>query len=226
MTKCLPIKFLLWDIFSRRFVELYGLLTFLWLRKTAFCPGASCATFVLLVLYDSHLSKRPSISTSITKCKRYLCTILMASAIACSVLLFGLNPWLLSWNFASQIGFRTCKIHCCTILSQIEGIPNDLVFPPGFEISTRFTAFGLCHSSLLRTFFTNSLSEILSKFSMFNLTTPAVLLPSSPLMFLYADFIFSSDRNYFYQIVKGFSVFALRIQLIASFLDVIVFGVY
>lgn len=50
------------------------------------------------------LSKRALISTSITKCKRYLCTILMASAIACSVLLFGLKPWFLSWNFVSQIG--------------------------------------------------------------------------------------------------------------------------
>ena len=61
-----------------------------------------------------------------------------ACDIACSADLFGLNPLLLSWNLASQIGSSTCKIHCCTTLSHIAGIPSGLVFPSDSDIiSTR-----------------------------------------------------------------------------------------
>ena len=33
-------------------------------------------------------------------------------------------------------------IHICTSLSQIQGIPNGLVFPFGFGMSLRLTGFG------------------------------------------------------------------------------------
>ena len=46
-------------------------------------------------------------------------------------------------NLASQIGSMTCLIHCCTNLSQIQGIPSGLVFPFGFGMSLRLTLLGV-----------------------------------------------------------------------------------
>ena len=88
-------------------------------------------------------------------------------------------------------------MHCYTILSHIAWIHNGLSFPPDFGISTRFTAFGLCHPSSLRAFFTNSLSEILATSSMSNLSKLAVLLPLLLLMFLYMPILYFSQTKLF-----------------------------
>ena len=121
-------------------------------------------------------------------------TIFMLWAIACSVDRFGRKPLLLSWNLASQIGSKTCKIHCCTNLSQIAGIPRGRVFPFGLGISTRRTGLGLYHANLCRTFETASSLDNFSICFIVRWSTPAVRLPVLRLIFRYANRIFSSDK--------------------------------
>ncbi len=93
------------------------------------------------------------------------CTYFSANATACSWLLFGRNPKLLSWNFASQIGSNTCKTHCCISLSIIVSIPRGLVFPLLFGISTLCTLCGSYHWNLRCILQTSSSSDILARIS-------------------------------------------------------------
>ena len=53
------------------------------------------------------------------------------------------KPISILWNFFSKIWVSTCDIACCITRSTAVGIPNGLVFPLSFGISTRLTGFGL-----------------------------------------------------------------------------------
>ena len=130
------------------------------------------------------LSKNPLISISTTIYSLLLCISFSACASAFSTPLFGRNPLLLSWNLASHIGSNTCRMHCCINLSSIEAIPSGLFFPLPLSISTRLIAFGVYHSSLLRTSSMTSFSVIFARCSIVFPSIPGVVLPSFFFMFL------------------------------------------
>lgn len=79
-------------------------------------------SFVWLIL-----SKKPLMSRSTTWYRCCTWINLQHCAMAVSAERFGRNPLEFSLNFASQIGSMTCNIHCCTIRSEIAGIPSGLV---------------------------------------------------------------------------------------------------
>src|SRR5699024_1569238 len=106
-------------------------------------------------------------------------------AIACSALRFGRNPLFLLKNFASHIGSKTCRIHCCISLSMMVGIPNGRFFFGSFPlgISTRLTEFGMYHWSFFFTCLIKAVSDHLLKSLIVFLSVPAVLLPLFFLIF-------------------------------------------
>ena len=96
------------------------------------------------------------------------------------------------------------------------GIPNGLVLPLSFGISTRRTLWGTYQLNFRCTSTTSFSSESFSKCCMVLPSVPAVLLPLFFLMFRYA--------NNFHQLGEHLAIHTFGIQLILNFLEIVIFS--
>lgn len=104
------------------------------------------------------------------------------------------------------------------------GIPNGLVLPLSFGISTRRTLWGTYQLNFRCTSTTSFSSESFSKCCMVLPSVPAVLLPLFFLMFRVCQFDIFRQGDNFHQLGEHLAIHTFGIQLILNFLEIVIFS--